>query len=253
MVSIVMPAYNAEKTIEASIESVISQSYQEWELIVVDDGSSDATPQIAEAFSKKDPRIRFHVNEKNIGVAQTRNYAVSRAQCQYIAFLDSDDLWHKDKLTKQLQLMEATGAAISYTATAYINSTGNISSCVLPAEPELCYKTLLKRNIMSCSSVIVRRNTIADFPKGKNIHEDYALWLKILRKTGKAHGLNEPLLIYRISKSSKSAARFRSAKMIYNAYRHTGYSVLSATFLTLRYFLHSISKRSRINAGWREA
>jgi len=251
-VSIIMAAYNATTTIKSSINSILSQTYINWELIVVDDCSSDDTVAIVELFAESDSRIRLYINEQNSGVATTRNVAISQAQGKWLAFLDSDDLWHKDKLEQQLQFSEESGAVISYTATSYIDSKGNMSDYILTAEPELSYKTLLRRNIMSCSSVMVQRDNMIPFPDGY-MHEDYAVWMQIIRNSGNAYGLDEPLLIYRIAENSKSSNRLRSARMTFNSYRKVGYSVFVAWLLTLRYSVHSITKRLAIRLDMRES
>jgi glycosyltransferase involved in cell wall biosynthesis len=243
-VSIIMAAYQAAATISESIESVIVQTRQNWELIIVDDASADNTGEIIQAYAEKDRRIRVFANDTNKGVAAARNFGIKQASGRYLAFLDSDDLWHRDKLEKQLPLMEK--AVISYTATSYINKAGQVSGYTLHAEERLEYSELLRRNIMSCSSVMVRRDSMIEFPQGY-MHEDYAVWLQIVKKAGQACGLDEPLLIYRMGGESKSAKRMNSALMTRNTYMHIGYGRIVSFALMLRYALHSIFKRLRIN------
>jgi len=245
MISIIMAAYNAENTIKSSIESVISQTYEDWELIIVDDCSKDSTQEIVKAYAEKDMRIHLYANERNIGASSTRNNGIARAVGEWIAILDSDDIWHMEKLEIQVSFMESIGAVISYTGTTYISKEGTTSDYVLRAKQRLTYSELLRRNLMSCSSVMVRRDVMKPFPVG-NMHEDYAVWLKILKEHDFAHGLDEPLLIYRMAGDSKSGKRLASAKMIYNTYRHVGYNWFWAALLTLRYSIHSISKRAMI-------
>jgi len=240
-----MPAYNAEETIGASINSVISQTELDWELIVINDCSKDSTAELVSTFAKLDSRIFLYTNENNLGVASARNEGIKRANGQWLAFLDSDDIWHKEKLHKQLQLMHTTGAAISYTSTAYMNHDGVPFGHVLQAKQRLYYNDLLKRNLMSCSSVMVRRDVTPFFVNG-DVHEDYVAWLNILQNEKCAYGLDEPLLTYRLAYSSRSGNRLRSAKMIYNAYCHVGYGGVASLLLTLRYSIHSITKRLQI-------
>jgi len=247
-VSVVMPAYNAEATIVASIESVLAQTYTDWELIVVDDCSSDSTAALVEAFAQNDVRIHLRRNHQNKGVAATRNNGIAKASGQWIAFLDSDDLWMPTKLEKQLCFMQETDAKISFTSTAYIAKDGRMSGYVLRAQAVFTYKDLLRRNIMSCSSVMVHRDYMTMFPNGF-MHEDYATWYEIINKAGQAHGYDEPLLIYRIREGSKSAGRVRSAKMLRNAYIYMGYGWVFSLILTVRYMLHSVSKRLFISLG----
>lgn len=242
-VSIIMPAYNAQKTIGESINSVLAQTFRNWELIIIDDASCDGTTLQIPA----DPRITILTNETNAGVSVSRNRGISCANGKWLAFLDADDLWKSDKLEKQLKFIEETKACISYTATAYMDAEGEISGYILRAKKELTRKDLLRANLMSCSGVMVRRDVMRPFPSerqmGKKktaIHEDYALWLSIVDV---AYGLDEPLLIYRMSQISKSGGRLSSAKMIYNAYRYAKYNKIQAAALTLRYAVHSFKKR----------
>jgi len=244
-----MPAFNAEKTIAASIESVIAQTYMDWELIIIDDGSKDSTPQLILDAVERDKRIQGITFEHNKGIAAARNTGIKKAKGEWIAFLDSDDLWTEDKLKKQLCFAETENAIISYTSTAYINEAGEKSNYILQAKPMLNYRQLLRKNIMSCSSVIIRREKMIDFPKG-DMHEDYAVWLQIVKKAGQAHGLDEPLLIYRQSSSSWSGNRVKSAKMIFNTYCAVGFNRITSLVLTFLYAIHSVSKRLKIKRGW---
>ena len=239
MVSIIMPAYNAEKTIKASIDSVRAQTYEDWELIIIDDASKDKT---AESIPS-DPRIKIFKNDKNMGVSNSRNRGISLASGDFLAFLDSDDQWHEYKLKKQLDFMKEHNCDISYTGTAYVNSQGETLPYVLRAKKEFIYKNLLRRNLMSLSSVVLKRDLMIPFPAVDMVHEDYVVWMQLLRKHGIAYGLDEPLLIYRIGEATKSSNRIISAKMTYNAYRYVGYGRFTACFLTLRYAYHSITKR----------
>ena len=248
MVSIVMPAYNAGRTIQKSIESIIAQTYQEWELIVIDDGSKDNTAEILSEFAASDGRIRFLQNEKNSGASYTRNRAVALAEGEWIAFLDSDDLWEASKLEKQLAMAEKyPDMVVCYTASAFIDDDGNRYGYVMPAIEQLTYKTLLRKNLMSCSSVMIRSSVMKEIqmPNDK-MHEDYFVWLTVLRKYGVAYGINEPLLIYRLCANSKSSNRMKSAKMLFNSYRAVGYSRVSSAFLVFRYLFHSVSKRQNV-------
>lgn len=243
-----MPAYNAAKTIRASIQSIQGQTVQEWELIVIDDGSKDDTAAILADLSAKDSRIRFLQNEKNSGASYTRNRAVELAQGEWIAFLDSDDLWMPEKLEKQLALATIyPDMVICYTASSFINDDGELYGYVMGAIERMTYRTLLRKNLLSCSSVMIRSSIMKNIKMpGDQMHEDYYVWLKVLRQFGIAYGINEPLLIYRLSSNSKSSNRVKSAKMLFNAYRAVGYSLVVSAFLTFQYVFYSISKRRSI-------
>lgn len=247
-VSVVIPAYNAENFIENSINSVLQQTYIDFELIVINDCSKDRTANIVSELAKKDERIIFLQNKINHGVSFTQNLGISKARGKWIAFLDCDDLWEANKLEKQMALIKAhPDAVLTYTASSFIDYEGRPYSYIMAAEPEMTYKKLLKRNLLSCSSVIVRKDVISRIKMADDkMHEDYSAWLLILRETKCAYGINEPLLIYRISQNSKSSNRLQSAKMIYHSYRYVGYNHLLAVLLMLRYSIYSVNKRYKI-------
>jgi len=251
-VSVIMPAFQAEATIQESIESVLAQSHKCWELIIVFDSSTDKTEQIIQSFVDKDIRVHSYTQDVKLGVAGSRNTGIAKARGEWIAFLDSDDLWAVDKLEKQLHFMSEKNADISYTSTAYLRD-GARSKYILRAKKKLSYRQLMKQNIMSCSSVMVRRDIALKHPffQGESIKdfaEDYAVWLKILRQdVDFAYGLDEPLLIYRMSYKSRGGRLLRVGVMVYYTYRHIGYGFFISLLFTLRYSLRSILKRFSIN------
>lgn len=245
MVSIVMPAYNAAKTIRASIESIQAQTFQDWELIVIDDGSKDDTASLVAEVALEDHRIRFLQNEKNSGASYTRNRAIELATGEWIAFLDSDDLWKPEKLEKQLALAQAQPEmVVCYTASSFMDDEGKPYGYVMPAIERLTYKQLLRKNLMSCSSVMIRASVMKGIkmPNDK-MHEDYFVWLTVVRECGVAYGINEPLLVYRLCANSKSSNRFKSARMLFNSYRAVGYHSFAACCFMFRYLFHSVKKR----------
>ena len=243
LISIIMPAYNASQLISQSIDSVLAQTYPHWELIIINDKSTDNTLQVIRTYT--DPRIKIIDSPKNQGTAKARNTGIATATGHWLAFLDSDDLWTPEKLEQQLAFATQHNAAITYTSTAYINHLGQKSPYILPAKARLTYKQLLRRNLMSCSSIMLLRKIMIPFPTG-HVHEDYVVWLTLLKSHPHAHGLNQPLLIYRMGQATKSSNRLNSMKMILQAYKAVGYSTLVAWLLTARYAVHSISKRRKI-------
>ncbi len=245
MVSIIMPAYNAEKTIRESVQSIIAQTVEDWELLVIDDGSTDDTATILSELADSDRRIHFWQNEANSGVSYTRNRAVALAKGEWIAFLDSDDLWMPEKLEKQLALADKyPDMAICYTASSYIDDSGKPFGYVLPAIERFSYKMLLRKNLMSCSSVMIRTSIMQGIQMpGDQMHEDYYVWLTVLREFGIAYGINEPLLIYRLSAHSKSGNRIKSMVMLFRSYRAVGYNSIVSFWFTFRYLFYSIRKR----------
>ncbi len=250
-VSVVMPAYNAEKTIKDAIDSVLNQTFADFELIVINDCSNDNTYDIVYNLSQHDERIKLLNNKVNSGVSISRNYGISVAKGLWIAFLDSDDMWKSEKLEKQLKLLESKeDAVICYTASSFVNEYGEPYSYIMEAESEINLTTLLKRNLISCSSVVINADVMKQYKMpGDQMHEDYYIWLSVLKKYGVAYGINEPLLIYRLSSNSKSANRIKSAKMSFRTYRAYGYNSVMTHLLVARYAFYSISKRYRIKTS----
>ena len=168
MISIIMPAYNAEKTIAASIGSVLAQSLQDWELLVIDDCSGDGTRDTVQELIRGLPstaadRVHLICREQNEGVSSARNLGAEMARGHWIAFLDSDDLWATDKLEKQMQLLAAhPDAGILFTGSAFIRGNEERSSYVLQVPEEITYRKLLRQNLISCSSVVMRRGSSFD-------------------------------------------------------------------------------------------
>ncbi|MBQ8606194.1 MAG: glycosyltransferase family 2 protein [Clostridia bacterium] len=251
-VSVVMPAYNASKTIRAAIDSVLCQTHYELELIVVNDCSKDDTEKIVLEYTKKDPRVRLVTNPQNSGVSITRNNGVKKARYELVALLDSDDSWEETKLEKQLDAMSKNPqAAICFTATAYVSEDGERSDYVLTVPERVTYNDVLKQNIVSCSSVMVKRSALLEdpMPACRDIHEDLATWLAILKKTPYAVGVNEPLLIYRVSKNGKSGNKIEAAKMQWRTYRMSKVPFFKAAYCFLVYALRNIKKFRQVKAG----
>ena len=254
LVSVVMPAYKAEKTIEAAIESVLRQSWEALELIVVDDASPDTTGEILHRISASDPRVSWYRNETNRGVSYNRNFGVRKAAGEWIAFLDSDDMWEPDKLEKQLRLAaEHPEAGLFFTGSSFIDSEGRQNSYILRVPEKVDFSRLLGQNVISCSSVLVRKDRMLAHPMGNDsIHEDFAVWLEILREEPYAYAVNEPLLIYRVSRSSKSGNKLRAAKMTFQTYRAEKVPFPLTLWKGVLYTLRGIRKFRRIGASWVE-
>jgi len=248
LVSVIMPAYNAEKTIDVAIESVLKQTVSDFELIIIDDGSTDNTNGIVNKYADMDNRVVALANGGNRGVSYTRNYAVSIAQGEWIAFLDSDDAWQPTKLERQLQLSQKhIDSFIIYTGSSFIDEGGIPYRHVMHAEDKITYRRLIRKNLISCSSVMVKTRVMQAIKMpGDKMHEDYYCWLKILEQHMYAYGVDEPLLIYRLSSKSKSSNRIKSAVMLYRTYRVIGYSVICSCWLVFLYTFYSIKKRHAI-------
>lgn len=249
LISIVMPAYNAEKTIREAIESVIAQTYQNWELIVVDDCSTDSTNNLLQCLLETDTRIKVFHNACNYGVSETRNNGVKQSSGDWIAFLDSDDMWKKEKLQKQINLLkQKTNGDIIFTGSAFVDNTGKSNTFILKVPDEISYCELLKQNLISCSSALVKKEWLIRYPmKHDDMHEDYAVWLQILKSGGHAYGVNEPLLVYRLSKNSKSGNKRKAAYMTYRVYRYVGLNFLQALYYFCWYACKNLRKYKYIS------
>lgn len=248
LVSIIMAAYNAEKTIELAIESVLNQTYSNFELLVINDCSKDGTAKLVEDFSAKDNRVRLISNEKNSGVSYTRKHGLEEAKGSWIAILDSDDAWAPEKLEKQIALQKRMNADLLFTGSAFMDSDGQPIDWYLHAPAEVTYRQLLKQNVLSNSSALVRKELYAKhYAIGDGMHEDFAIWLSILKEGKKAYGVDEPLLIYRIAKSSKSGNKVKAAKMNWNTYRYVGLNPIEAAYYESWYVVNGLLKYMHLN------
>lgn len=238
LISIIMAAYNTEKTIEQAINSVLSQTYTNFELLVVNDCSTDRTAELVKSIAAKDSRVRLISNVKNSGVSYTRKHGLEEAKGSWIAILDSDDAWAPKKLEKQIDLQRRTNADLLFTGSAFMDSDGQPIDWYLAAPAEVTYRQLLKQNVLSNSSALVRKELYTKYyAVGDGMHEDFAIWLSILKDGRKAYGVDEPLLIYRIAKSSKSGNKFKAAKMNWNTYRYIGLNPVEALYYEVWYMV----------------
>lgn len=243
LISIIMAAYNAEKTIERAISSALNQTYHNFELIVVDDCSRDGTVRLVENIIKRDNRVRLILNDKNSGVSYTRKHGLDEAKGTWVAILDSDDAWMPEKLSRQIELQKKMNADIVFTGSAFMNSDGKPINWYFHAPKEVTYSQLLKQNVLSNSSALVRKELYAKhYAFGDRMHEDFAIWLGILKEGRKAYGVDEPLLIYRIAKSSKSGNKIKSAKMNWNTYRYVGLNPIVALYYEIWYIINGLLK-----------
>lgn len=243
LISIIMAAYNSEKTIELAIDSVLKQSFTNFELLVVNDCSSDRTQAIVRKIAEHDTRVRLINSEKNCGVSVARQRGLSEAKGDWIAILDSDDAWDQTKLEKQIALQRKVNADLLFTGSAFMDSDGRPIHWYLHAPVQVTYRQLLKQNVLSNSSALVRKELYKKYyATGDNMHEDFAVWLGILKDGRKAYGVDEPLLIYRIAKSSKSGNKAKAAIMNWNTYRYVGLNPLVAFYYECWYMVKSLLK-----------
>lgn len=201
LVSIVMPSYNCARFLEDSIKSVISQTYSNWELLIVDDCSTDDSLEIARKFATTDSRISVFRNKKNSGAAVSRNFAIKKAKGKWIAFLDADDLWSAEKLEKQINFMKKHNYSFSYTLYSEISEDGKDTGIYISGPKKVGKNLLYFFNFMGCLTVMYDAEKIGliQIPDLKK-RNDWALWLKVVKKAP-CYLLNENLAQYRIRKS----------------------------------------------------
>ncbi|MGK6353390.1 glycosyltransferase family 2 protein [Parapedobacter sp. DT-150] len=225
LVSIITPAYNVQQYIGGTIVSVIRQTYPNWELIIVDDHSTDGTYRIASGFAQQDHRIRVSRTTENAGAATARNRGIALARGAYIAFLDSDDLWMPRKLEVQIRQMQEADAWFSFTAYWMINEDGQyLKTVTIPRTTS--YPELLKTDVIGCLTAVYNAERMGKllFPipeVNTGFKEDYILWLQVAKMIGTEPfiGINQPLAAYRVRKGGMSANKLRAAGYQWVVYR----------------------------------
>ncbi|EOW4143080.1 glycosyltransferase family 2 protein [Vibrio parahaemolyticus] len=197
LVSIVMPTYNSERTVVESIQSVLAQTYKNWELIIVDDRSSDNTWEVITGFAGQYDNIHVYQNEKNQGAGASRNFAIEKAKGRFIAFLDSDDLWTEDKLSEQIAFMLENDYPLTYTHYSRFNSDEELN--VVTAPEYTTYKKLMYSNVIGCLTAVYDTKVLGKryMPLIRK-RQDMGLWLEILKDTPKAYCLPKTLAKYRM-------------------------------------------------------
>lgn len=239
LVSIITPCYNSEKYIQETIHSVQQQTFTNWEQIVVDDGSADSSVKLIKALQALDPRIRLISLKENHGAAYCRNLATQHAQGRYIAFLDSDDLWHHEKLTKQLGFMQERSCYVSYTNYLHINEEGNSLKKRILARPKLTYKKQLYNNYIGNLTGIYDKEKLGlVFSPDIKKRQDWAVWLEAIKRSQKpAIGLQQDLAYYRIRKNSISSDKLALVKYNFRFYHnHLQFSYIKSMKCLLLFF-----------------
>ena len=220
LVSIVTPVYKAEKFIADTIKSVQQQTYQNWEMILVNDQSPDNSVEIINQFAQSDSRIRLIHLEENSGAAIARNTAIRLSKGKYIAFLDSDDLWHPEKLSKQIRFMEEGKLPFSFAAYEIMEENGTRTGKIVHVPKNIDYDGLLKNTIIGCLTVVLNKEMIGHIEMVNiRTRQDFVLWLDILKRGHLAYGLDEPLAYYRKVEGSISSNKLKTAKRNWYVYR----------------------------------
>lgn len=228
LVTVIMPVFNGARTLRQSVHSVLDQTCRDLELVVVDDASTDGTAGLVEELAEQDGRVRLVRRGRSGGPAAARNTGIAVGTGRYLAFCDADDLWLPEKLQRQLDLAEATGAALLYCGyhrvdAAFAGSAADFrpEGRVVNVPPRLTHAALLHRNVIGNLTAVVdtQRTGPVSMPDIQGA-EDWALWLRILRACGAAAGIDEPLALYRAAQpGSHSADRTRAVRAVWTVLR----------------------------------
>lgn len=263
LISIIMPTYNAARYLARAIESVQAQEYTHWELLIVDDGSLDATSDVLISYLN-DPRIRLYRHPTNQGVAAARNTGIDASQGEYIACIDADDEWHPRKLSLQINAMEQTGAQLSCGDIIRINANGKGRVLQSYRSKQYDYNTLLRYNFVVHSTLVYQKDIVqmvrysevamtpfhqklfAVFGVHHLIHEDYAFLLKLFRNnTIEVAYITEPLARYRVYNSSYSNGFLKKFLSLFCIYRNSeGYSTMRSLYYLFRRMVFFVSLKS---------
>jgi len=238
-----MPAYNAADTIVQAIDSVVDQTYPDWELIVVNDGSSDSTSEIVRQKYGLESRIKLVENDPNRGVAQSRNIATDLSSGEYIAFLDCDDWWEPSKLEEQVALMETTGSKCCHSYYRRVSGETGDTLSVVRAPALVTLQDMYLTNQIGNLTGIYHARTLGKFFQKEVRHEDYAMWLSVLRTTNSVCS-PKVLANYRIKADSLSGNKIKSLTWHFARLRNElDLSLLSAIYYTIAHVVIVISRR----------
>jgi teichuronic acid biosynthesis glycosyltransferase TuaG len=238
-VSIVVPVYNAERFICETIQTVLDQTYTDWELILVDDKSTDCSLELIGPYQKKDSRIKLLRNKNNLYAGPTRNKGVQAARGQFITFLDADDFWDSSKLTKQLEFMTTHSCAFSFTGYEFADENGNPTGKRVNVPLTITYKQAMKNTTIFTSTVMFDMSQITKYDiEMPDIRsgQDMATWWNVLKKIDRAYGLNENLSYYRRSSGTLSSNKLKAVRRTWHLYRD--YEGLSLPISTCNFFVY---------------
>ena len=241
--SVVMTVYNAEKYLRDTIESVLRQTEKNFELIIVNDCSKDSSEDIIKEYLT-DERVRYFKNKENMKVSKTRNFGVSQAKAEYIAFIDSDDIWLDNKLERQLAHMKKTGAKICYSGYGFISDDGTLQGKVFNVPEKVNFRKLLRQNVITPSASIISKDLLIKYPfYADKVHEDFVAFLQMLKNEKiEAFGINDPLILYRLTTGSKSRNKIKAAVMTLKSYKEGGLNIFEQIFYLPFYVINGLKK-----------
>jgi teichuronic acid biosynthesis glycosyltransferase TuaG len=248
LVSIITPSYNSKRFIKETIDSVISQTYKNWEMIIVDDKSKDDSVKFIQELIKDEKRIKIITLDENIGAAMARNKALEIAQGRYIAFLDSDDIWISNKLETQLNFMQENNHCISFTAYEIIDENSQSDSHIIKTVKSLNLEQYLKNTIIGFSTSMIDRNLVKEELKFLNIRirQDTNLWITLLKNGYIIYGIDEVLAKYRVHSNSISTNKVKAAKGVWSLYYNIHqFGLIKSIYYFSYYAFNAIKKRIR--------
>lgn len=216
-ISIIMPVYNSLEFLKETIDSVKLQTYKNWELIIVDDNSTDGSRKYLIKKYRSEKKIKIFFNKKNYGPGYSRNKAIEKSSGNFLAFLDSDDLWVKTKLLDQMHFLRKNNLNLCHTNIIY-KKKNNFYKRIYKIPKILGYQDLLYNNYITTSSVMIRKVKNFNYKFNNCGYDDYVFWLKILKKKNKFFLFKKYLTIYKFRKNSVSSNKFKSLKWIFNIY-----------------------------------
>lgn len=245
-VSIIMPVYNTEAFLAESIESVLAQTYREWELLIVDDGSTDGSVFLIKAFTERDPRIKYLKMDIHSGSpALPRNIGIKYAQGRYIAFIDSDDMWLPDKLEKQVELFGDPRAAVVYCDYERIAEDGRRAGRIVRAPGLIGYGQLLLGNVIGGLTGVYDTHKVGKVYQLSHPHEDYIMWLSILKRGFVARSTQTVGALHRVRRRSVSSNKLKALSWQWDIYRHVEKLGLVKSVYCFMHYAYKAFKKNR--------
>ena len=243
-VSIILPVYNSERYINRTVTSILQQTFADFELIAIDDCSTDSSLMLLKEWAQQDARMQIIPNVQNLGVADTRNRGIAQANGKYICFIDSDDTWQNNKLEQQLAFMQQTNSDFSCTAYAMVDDEGRFIKNRMISKQQIVLADLLKENYICCSTVMLKTEIAKQHSMNSSyIHEDYVYWLELLQNGAKGAVLDKVLTRYRLAQTGRSANKSKAARGRWRIYReYMAYNLLKSAWYFIHYAINGIKK-----------
>lgn len=247
LVSIIVPAYRVAKLVDDTINSVLAQTYKNWEMLIVDDCSPDNTIEVVRRAAENDSRVRLIESVANGGPAKARNAAIQQAKGRWIAFLDSDDVWLPSKLEDSIEFAKSKGACLVFTGFRRMSFEGGAIGHYVSVPERLTYRQLLGNTAIATSTVLIDRALAGDIVMRSVFYDDFVCWLELLKKGHVAWGLNKDLMRYRVVANSVSRNKKRSAKEVWKTYRQIeNLGMLLSVWYFLNYAIRGILKYRKL-------